>query len=409
VKIGYLVPEFPSQTHVFFWREVRALRAQGVGVQLISTRRPDPSLCRHEFAAAARDETHYLFPPALRTWRLPPVGPRELAAALGYLGSLTWGDASRGPRERGKLVVRRLALLAAAIQLLRFAETQGIAHVHVHSCADTAHVAALAQRMGGPSYSLTLHGDLQVYGTDHRAKMQRASFVDAVGTHLSRQIVSQAGLPREKVHVTCMGVELTALGALGAERTFVPGTLHVVTIARLNLMKGHHHALAAVRRAVDAGSDVRYTIAGEGEQRQAIEARVRELRLDERVRLVGTLGEGEVLRLLSTADAFVLPSIGAGEAWPVSLMEAMGAGLPVISSIIGATPEMVVSGQDGILVGQGDEQALSEAMGRLARDVEARRQLGARARVTARARFDVQATAGSLLEKIRSASPLTCP
>ncbi|MDB4979353.1 MAG: glycosyl transferase group 1 [Myxococcales bacterium] len=393
MKIGYLVPEFPSQTHIFFWREVQALRAQGVTVQLISTRRPDPSLCRHEFAPAAAAETHYLFPPAPWTWGVPPVRPGQLAAAWRYGRALSAAGA--------KLALRRLGLFVAAIDLARYAVAEGLEHIHVHSCADAAHVAALSREVGGPPYSLTLHGDLTVYGSDHGAKMRGAAFVDAVGTHLLNQIVASTGTPRERVHVTCMGVDLTRLRALGAERAFAAGALHVVTVARLNAMKGHHHAIAAVRRAVDAGADLRYTIAGEGEQRATIETQIRSLRLEDRVQLVGTLAEGEVFRLLSTADAFVLPSIGAGEAWPVSLMEAMGAGLPVISSIIGATPEMVVSGDDGILVEQGDEGGLSDALGLLARDVGIRRKMGERARATAEKRFDVQATAGRLVAAIR--------
>src|SRR3954469_6435002 len=57
VRVGYLIPEFPGQTHVFFWREIVALRARGVTVRLLSTRRPAGS-SRHEFAAAAAAETH---------------------------------------------------------------------------------------------------------------------------------------------------------------------------------------------------------------------------------------------------------------------------------------------------------------------------------------------------------------
>jgi glycosyltransferase involved in cell wall biosynthesis len=292
--------------------------------------------------------------------------------------------------------------MLAAFDLVHHAQRERIDHVHVHSCADAAHAVALAHRLGGPSYSLTLHGDLHVYGRDHAAKMRSAAFVAAVGEHLVRQVVDEAAVPEARTHVTCMGVDLAPLASLGAERAFRPGALHVVTVARLNPMKGHVHALAAVRRAVDAGLDVRYTIAGSGEHRDVIEARAVELRLGDRVRLAGTLSESEVFGLLAEADAFVLPSVGAGEAWPVSVMEAMAAGLPVISSIIGATPQMIASGVDGILVEQRDEAALAEAMIRLGRDVAARRAIGERARLTARERFDVRITAERLSAAVRA-------
>jgi glycosyltransferase involved in cell wall biosynthesis len=302
--------------------------------------------------------------------------------------------------------LRSFALVLAAIDLADYARRARLDHIHVHSCADAAHLVALCRRLGGPSYSLTLHGDLQVYGGDHRSKMQEAAFVLAVGSHLQRQIIEQVGLPPERVHVTCMGVDMTRLAQLGADREHVPNRLHVVTVARLNHMKGHVHALEAVRRAVDAGIDVRYTIGGEGENRGAIEARRRALGLEDRVELVGTLAETEVFNLLSTADAFILPSIGAGEAWPVSVMEAMGAALPVVSSIIGATPEMITPDVDGILVAQQDEAGLAAALVRLGRDVELRRRMGGNARVTAHKRFDVRGRAQFLADEIRGAVSL---
>jgi glycosyltransferase involved in cell wall biosynthesis len=118
---------------------------------------------------------------------------------------------------------------------------------------------------------------------------------------------------------------------------------------------------------------------------------------------VGTLAESEVFSLLSRADAFILPSIGAGEAWPVSVMEAMGAALPVVSSIIGATPEMIAPDVDGILVAQQDEAGLAAALVRLGRDVELRRRMGRNARTTAHERFDVRGRAQFLADEIRGA------
>src|SRR4051794_15427014 len=65
--LGILVPEFPQQTHIFFWREIVALRKLGVRVRLYSTRRAAAGACRHAFAEAAAAETHYTFPPRMAT------------------------------------------------------------------------------------------------------------------------------------------------------------------------------------------------------------------------------------------------------------------------------------------------------------------------------------------------------
>lgn len=365
----------------------------GEQVFVLSTRRPSPLACRHDFAPIAIAETHYLFPPSLSdfaSWT-----PRGLSSALSYVSQLE--------RAGVKARLRHYGLLMSAIQLVQWAAHKGITHVHSHSCADAAHVLALAHRLGGPSYSLTLHGDLEIYGRDHRSKMKDAAFVCVVGDHLRRQVKEKVGLPDNRVIVTCMGVETATLAKLGNLRSLVPGRLHVATIARLNPAKGHTHALAAVHRAHLKGLDIRYTIAGDGPHKEAIVALVRKLGIESIVSLTGSLSETEVYQLLSQIDAFVLPSTGLGEAWPVSVMEAMGAGLPVITSVIGATPEMITPGENGFLVQQQDEDGLLEKLLLLGMDIELRQKIGAAALTTARRRFDISITADTLRTAIRRA------
>jgi colanic acid/amylovoran biosynthesis glycosyltransferase len=398
VKLGYLIPEFPGQTHIFFWREIQALRRIGEEVALLSTRKP-PNACRHDFVSSAVAETRYLFPPALPNLaRWISSGGKGLSRAMSYLHLLE----TSGPKTR----IRHLALLAAAVDLVQWAKRESVEHIHGHSCADAAHVLALARCAGGPSYSITLHGDLEVYGTDHVQKLKDAAFVCAVGSHLRQQLVERAGVPGQRIIVTCMGVETSKLATLGWDRPYTPGSLHIVTVARLHPAKGHLHALRAIHRGVGAGADLRYTIAGDGPHRDALLTQIDELGLRDRVKLPGTLSESEVFALLSKADAFVLPSIGVGEAWPVSVMEAMAAGLPVIASAIGATPEMITTGQDGFLIPQRDEGSLFESMMRLAMDVELRRSIGQAARQKARQRFDVAATARTLSDAVRASLEL---
>ncbi len=392
MRLGYLVPEFPGQTHIFFWREIQALRMAGEDVFLLSTRKPPASVTRHEFASTAIAQTHYLFPPsAAAQVRGALRGLSGLAAGINYIQQIQ----EPGWRSR----VNHLGLMASAIDLVSWAKENRIDHIHGHSCANSAHLLAISRRMGGPPYSLTLHGDLNVYGADHRLKMADAKVVFVVGAHLRSQLL-QIGVPEDKIVSTFMGIDSARLAALGTERSNVPGELRLATVARLDPAKGHFHALAAIARAREAGLNISYTIAGGGFYRNAIVSKVEELGLSDCVKLTGTLSENEVCSLLSKADVFLLSSFGAGEAWPVSVMEAMGAGLPVISSDIGATSEMIVSGVDGILVPQKDETAIFNSICSLANDVELRNQMGLAARKTATQRFDVNSTARVLRDAI---------
>ena len=395
LRLGYLIPEFPGQTHIFFWREVRALRRMGEEVLLLSTRKPSLPICRHDFAPAAIAETHYLYPPSVRSFvDWATGGCQGFLRALAYLRGLKASPL--------KTQLYQYGLLLSAVDVLRWAHRERIDHIHVQSCADAAHVVALARLLGGPSYSLVLHGDLSVYGADHRSKMKKAAFICVVGSHLRRQVLEHVGLPADRVRVTFMGVETSELSTLGQDRTYTPGLLHLVTVARLHPAKGHMHALEAIHSGVNAGLNLRYTIAGEGPYRDAILSRIEALGMTDRVKMVGTLSESEVNKLLSKADAMLLTSTGKGEAWPVSVMEAMGAGLPVIASVIGATSEMITSGEDGLLVPQRDQRAILECIKLLSLDIQKRRNIGAAARSTAQRCFDVSERANMLRNAIRN-------
>ncbi len=390
LRLGYLVPEFPAQTHAFFWREAEALRDAGVALRWFSTREPSGDACRH-----ARRQTRYLFPP-------------RLGAALAYLCShparslrgLRYVFALAGLRLRRR--ARVFGMLLCAADLADECRTRPIDHLHVHSCADAAHVAALFNRLTDVPYSLTLHGDLPVYGTHHREKMARAAFVSVVTSDLRRQVIEQVGLPPERVPLVRMGVD-TSRFVEPSERPREARRLRLLTVARLAECKGHRYALRAVRALAGEGLDVSYAIAGDGPDRGAIEAEVARLGLQERTTFLGSLGENDVVGQVQQADAFVLPSVGFGEAAPVAVMEAMACGTPVVCSIIGGTPELVRDGEDGFLVEQGDVEGLARAMRSLASEPETRRRLSQAARQRALVDFDHRRWAAALLARIRPA------
>jgi colanic acid/amylovoran biosynthesis glycosyltransferase len=390
MKIALLIPNFPSQTHAFFWREYLELRKQGVHPLLVSSRRP--AACPHEFAHEARARTHYLIPPRLRR---VARHLHRLHIGMFYATSLPESGLS------DKLRICAMAICAA--DLLDFCFENRIDHIHVHSCADIAHVAAMCRLMGGPQYSLRLHGDLPVYGRDHRAKMTTARFVCAVARPMQEQVIGEVGIPKHLTCVVPMGID-TGRICPGNERSFRGSgeTLRLVSVARLNSCKGHLYALHGLRCALDAGASLHYTIAGSGEAEAEIRRSIAELNLADQVDMVGSLSEDQVLRLLQCSDLFMLTSVGIGEASPVAVMEAMACGLPVVCSIIGGTPDMIEHQVDGILVPQKDEQAIAEAIAALARDPVRRRQMSLAARQKACERFSVKQTVDALLTTIRA-------
>jgi len=387
LRIGYLVPEFPSQTHAFFWREAMALEEQGLAIRFLTTRRPRHATSRHAFTAAAEARTAALVPPSPRALaRL--AGPR-LGGALRYLAGLHESP----PAARAAA----LRLLPAAAELARIARDEGLAHVHVHSFANAAHVAALARLLGGPSYSLTLHGDLPVYGRDHGAKLRHAVFATAVTRPLAAALAQ--AVPGLQAPVIAMGADTARFTPAPSAAPAPP--LRIVTVARLQQAKGHVHLLRAMAALAREGVATAAIFIGEGPDRALIEGEIAALGLGAQVRLAGALGEEAVLEELRAAHVLALTSFGPGEAAPVAVMEAMACGLAVVVSRIGGTADMIDDGRDGLLVPQRDEAAIAAALGRLAGDAALRARLGRAARARAVASFDHRTAAAALGRLIR--------
>lgn len=156
-------------------------------------------------------------------------------------------------------------------------------------------------------------------------------------------------------------------------------------VGRLAPQKNHALLLAAFAKLVAADARCRLMIVGEGELRSALEAQVAQLDLGDHVRLPGL--RTDIPDVLAAADAFVLSSAYEGN--PLTVMEALAAGRPVLSTAVGGVPELVRDGVTGLLTPPGDADALGAAMARIATDPATARAMGEAATREAMERFDV--------------------
>jgi glycosyltransferase involved in cell wall biosynthesis len=136
---------------------------------------------------------------------------------------------------------------------------------------------------------------------------------------------------------------------------------------------GRQKALGVALHALAEVGDVKLVIAGDGPERSSLERRVEELRLDDRVRLLGSVPRETVLRLFKAADASLLSS--AWENFPHTVVESLAVGCPVIATAVGGVPEVVRDGENGLLVPPGDPSALAQAITRFFGDADLRRTL----------------------------------
>jgi glycosyltransferase involved in cell wall biosynthesis len=394
------VPEFPGQTHAFFWREIAELRRQGALPHVVSTRLPPRSITSHEWSAEAIRATTYLGRPtvamAVGAARvlLGSLRHRRLVAALREL---------RSPPESPK---QRAAILLGGALLAATARRQGWDHVHVHSCAGSARIALIAKLLGGPSYSLTLHGSLADYGPHQGSKWADASF----GLIITRDLLARAqrtlgdALPAA-VSIAPMGVDLDSLDRHGAYAPWSgEGDARLFSCGRLNPAKGHDNLIRAVAVLVAEGLPVRLAIAGEDEEggtgyRATLERLVGELGLRGRVDLLGAVDEQTVRAQLERAHVFALAS--HAEPLGVAIMEAMAMAAPVVIGDGGGVRELVDDGRSGLLVDPETVDAIAAGIRTVLSDPQLAERLGVAGRARVRAEFGSAKSAGILLAMVR--------
>ncbi len=214
----------------------------------------------------------------------------------------------------------------------------------------------------------------------------------AVGTRTARMIEADCGLPTRSITTLYHGVQ--ALGHEPVDRTEQPT---LFTVARHDPVKGLDVLLDAMA-SVDP--EARLVIVGEGAETERLESQRRTLGLDDRVEFRQIPWDVRVADLMWAFDALVLPS--RLEGFPVTVVEAMLAGLPVVATDVGSVDEAVVAGHTGWIVPPEDPDALAEAINELVGNLDRARDYGIKGKARAEALFTIDATVAAYLELYRS-------
>lgn len=282
-----------------------------------------------------------------------------------------------GGGRRGAWVPRLRALVASG----RF----DVVHAHSPLLAGVARLAArTVPPRRRPRVVTTEHNGWSTFALPTRLLNAFTAPLDAATIAVSEETRASMWWPRtrRRTSVVVHGVDLAALRAAASERDAMRHELGIaedevvaVTVANYRAQKAWPDLLAAARAVVDRGVPVRFVGVGQGPLQAEIEAMHRRLGLGDRVLLLGR--RDDVPRVLAAADLFVLASTYEG--YPLAVMEALGAGLPVIATAVGGVVDAV--GPDaGVLVPAGRPDVLADAIARLATDGAERARLAAGAR-----------------------------
>ncbi|MDH3294490.1 MAG: glycosyltransferase [Acidimicrobiia bacterium] len=371
LHVGYLTGEYPRATDTWIQREVAGMRNRGVEITTFSIRRPGPEHVLGPEQREGQATTFYLLE-HIKVGGLVSAHLRALVASPGrYLRSLRLAWNTKRPGLRGGIY--QLFYFVEAVVLAQEMTRRRIDHLHNHFGDSSCTVAMLAAEVGGFPFSFTLHGSA-IFFEAHTwridEKIRRSAFCACISHFARSQAAIFAPEATEKLHIVHCGVEPHRLMAVD-HRGRGPRLLF---IGRITAVKGLDVLLDAIDALQSRHTDLQLTIVGDGPERTRLEQKTAQRGLDAVVTFVGSKSQEEVSDLLTRTDVFVLPSFAEGV--PVVLMEAMGAGLPVVATQVGGMTELVDDQVSGFLIRPFDATLLAERIDQLVSDPDLRRRLG---------------------------------
>jgi len=388
--VAFLLKGYPRLSETFIAKEIAALEARGLAIEIWSLRRPTDR-GRHPVHGRIRARARYL-PEYL--WREP------LRVLTAWLRVRRWPSYARA---RGQWLAdwrrdptpnrgRRFG------QALVLADEIGpeIDRLHAHFIHTPASVARYAALLTGRPYSISAHAkDIwTIPDWEKREKLADCAFAVTCTALGAAHLAALA--PVDRVALAYHGIDAEAFAPWRGTRPPRAGDDPadppiVLSVGRAVAKKGFDLLLRALARLPE-GTAWRLVHVGGGKLARRLRRLARRLGIAGRIEWRGALDQPGVLAAYRQADLFVLASRetrdGDRDGIPNVLMEAQSQGLACIATRAGAIDELIVDGKTGVLVPPENPAALAEAMLALIRDPARRREFGAEGERQVRARFD---------------------
>ena len=419
-EIGYILKSYPRMSETFIANEIHLLEQLGLNLRLFSMLElTDPQ--RHAVVEATRAPIHYL--PQLsslsevpfRTWlRLNAPNffashwPLFKARPLQYVQTLLTAIRRAFQHHKGSWWQPETSFFKEFLQAgyiaQRVLKLGTIRHLHAHFCHTSTTVAMFASQLCGVPFSFTAHAkDIYVQALNPGdllpTKLRRAQFA-VTCTRANQTYLQTLGVTETPIYTVYHGLDTQQFVPRTAT-TNKPEIPVVLTVGRVVEKKGFPTLIEACRLLKARG--VRFQcqfISGAGVREQEIMALIHELDLDDTVRMQPAVTQETLRQIYQQATLFALPCQIAEnndrDGIPNVLVEAMAAGLPVVSTNISGIPELIEQGVSGLLVPQKDARALADAITALLAAPELRQRLGQAAREKVCREFDAEANVRTL-------------
>jgi glycosyltransferase involved in cell wall biosynthesis len=394
-KVAYILSSFPVLSETFILQELLELEHQGLQLHIFSCSKPSMSKGtevvwngQSQVTYISQSSVLLLLKNVIRYFLKAPK--RFMRMSIAMIGHC-----------RLKSLIGSLVCAAFLSEQL---EHEDITHLHAHFATEATSVALFTHLLTGIPYSFTAHA-YDIYLSSKTAlayKMQIARFVVTGTTYNQRYLAKLVDQNVEKrIHCVYSGLNFRAFPTSPSDAPLTQTSPLILSVGRLIEKKGLFYLLSACRILIDQGYEFTCCIVGDGPLRQALEQKIHELELCNKVVLLGGQTHTQVIELYQKATIIALPCIisesGDRDGLPDVLLESLYMGIPVVSTPVSGIPELIVSETNGLLVPPNDSAALAVALSRLLKDLSLRCRLAVAGRKTVLEQFDIARKAESLI------------
>jgi colanic acid/amylovoran biosynthesis glycosyltransferase len=387
-RLAYLFERFPAFTKTFCAREVAELYRQKLQVPVFSIRKPNDD--RPLNISLDGIDVRYL--PDSNSFRFKML-TRFAARRFSHI----WNPKA-DPRDKHRFY--------EAIHLGPLLEKEGITAIHAHFAGLAARTAWWINRLFGVPYSFTGHAnDIFVEKPDQRLPLKQlikdAEFVATETDFSTDYLQSKFPESANKIHRVYNGLNLDPF-RLADPAT---GPLKIISIGRLIPKKGFEILVNACNILIASGLQLNCRIVGSGPEHVPLRQLIDRLGLGKFIELTGPKAQPEIVDLLAQSNLFVFPAVedGSGDRdnLPTVIIEAMASGLPVVATGLGGIGEIVTHQANGLIVPEGDANALAKAIGFLDEHADIRKSYGQNGLAVVKEKFRVETTVAGLIGLFR--------
>jgi colanic acid/amylovoran biosynthesis glycosyltransferase len=383
----YVFERFPSYVQTFCYHEIAELDRQGEMPLIFSIRKPDNEPPQDWDEKIVARVQYVPGEPELVREVERALKRKELNQDIVELVA-GWG------RRSDFLRLYQAIYVGSRLQKL------GINHVHAHFAGMAARTAFWINKFFGVPFSFTAHANdifaPQEFEISLGKLIDAASAVVAVSDYAANFLRERFSANAAKIHRVYNGLDLARF----KRADFVNAVPTIVSVGRLIDKKGFADLIRACDLLKKRGHDFRCEIIGEGPLENDLRTQIAEL--GSKVNLAGPKTQTQIIQQLAEASVLALPCVvdpdGARDNLPTVIMEAMAAGLPVVSTTVGGIAEMVAQSESGFLVDPHNPVALADAIEKIIVDPALARRLGQAGYERAQQLFSIERNVRELRE-----------